>query len=543
MTKITLLCLIDGTDTPFPVDIEPTKTVGHLKQVIKTGKSPKLDRVAADELTLWNVSFPVVPKKDRKAISLCDVLVKELFDEVTDLSEVFTGEPPKKTIHVIVQLPTSVSERQFVGFIPPPIEGVDQAQDGSHSGRTYMVTPSKVATWTDFTSSVRRMSLDDAAVHNPPVFTHTRRFYSEQGLYAIFTHDVGSVSCLHPPTETLAPPAIFRGYPDLMCRRQDDGKILILVEIKRPVIVNIADDTTFAETYNRGQDRSVMFSLHQILGYLWCNGFRYGVLSTMQQTWFLRRTRREIEISPTIALQSQEPTLLKAYLWFIRQAHADPLSSGPPPTKQEVRNMVDPEGGDSDYGILKKLTSKLAPGKKSSTKDPPGKAVQTAQFQNMTLLSCDEGAATFRAKWEGNDVVVKKCDLYKQPEVAQEILREAYIYSSLKELQGRYIPTVMLEGISDGIEMVLVTNYAGTNIANRVLTRKDCDEIREAFMAIHNLGIVHNDVRPENIVAHEIENTIRFLILDFGSSKWTRNESEIEHELERLESLLGSLTH
>jgi tRNA A-37 threonylcarbamoyl transferase component Bud32 len=166
-----------------------------------------------------------------------------------------------------------------------------------------------------------------------------------------------------------------------------------------------------------------------------------------------------------------------------------------------------------------------------------------AQFQNMKLLSCDEGAATFRAVWEGEDVIVKKCDIWKQPEVADEILHEAYVYSSLKEIQGRFIPTMMLEGVSDGIEMVLVTNYAGANIAHRILTTADCDKIREAIVAVHNLGVVHGDIRPQNIVAQEIEGNVRFTVIDFGLSRWTQDESEFEQEMKRLEGVLDSLTH
>jgi hypothetical protein len=174
------------------------------------------------------------------------------------------------------------------------------------------------------------------------------------------TQDVGCVGCLHSPlTETLAPPTTtFRGYPDLMCRRRHDGITLILIEIKRPLILTIADGT-FADIYNQGTNQSARFALHQILGYLWCNGYRYGILSTMQQTWFLRQTDRAVEMSPTITIDSQDPTLIQAYLWFIRQADTDSSSITPPPTNQEVQNMVDPEGGDSDFGIFKKFTKKF----------------------------------------------------------------------------------------------------------------------------------------------------------------------------------------
>jgi hypothetical protein len=102
---LTLFCLVDGETTSFPVEIESTKTVGDLKKLIKTEKAKAFEDVDADQLTLWHVSLPVVPKKDRKAISLADVLSKEELDETDDISDVFEEKPPKKTIHIIVQRP------------------------------------------------------------------------------------------------------------------------------------------------------------------------------------------------------------------------------------------------------------------------------------------------------------------------------------------------------------------------------------------------------------------------------------------------------
>ncbi|KFH72875.1 hypothetical protein MVEG_00100 [Podila verticillata NRRL 6337] len=52
---LTLLCLVDGeaTSRAFSVDIDRTKSVDHLKKLIKSEKTPRFDDVAADELTLW----------------------------------------------------------------------------------------------------------------------------------------------------------------------------------------------------------------------------------------------------------------------------------------------------------------------------------------------------------------------------------------------------------------------------------------------------------------------------------------------------------
>ncbi|KAG0244616.1 hypothetical protein BG011_002889, partial [Mortierella polycephala] len=98
---LTLFCLVDGELTPFPVEIASTKTIGGLKDAIKTKKANHFQDVDADELTLWRVSIPVVPKKERKEISLADVPSKEELDETDDLSDVFEETPPKKTIHII----------------------------------------------------------------------------------------------------------------------------------------------------------------------------------------------------------------------------------------------------------------------------------------------------------------------------------------------------------------------------------------------------------------------------------------------------------
>ena len=56
--RLKLNCIVFGDDPRhiFPVDVERTKTVGDLKNVIKVAKKPEFDHVAADRLELWKVS-------------------------------------------------------------------------------------------------------------------------------------------------------------------------------------------------------------------------------------------------------------------------------------------------------------------------------------------------------------------------------------------------------------------------------------------------------------------------------------------------------
>ncbi|KAF9578408.1 hypothetical protein BGW38_005798, partial [Lunasporangiospora selenospora] len=118
---LTLFCLVDGKANAFSVEIESTKTVDALKKLIKDEKAPRFNDVAADELTLWRVSVPVPPKKNRKEIWLADIPSKEELDETDDIVDVFKELPPKKTIHIIVQRPPRQVHAPVPARSSPPL--------------------------------------------------------------------------------------------------------------------------------------------------------------------------------------------------------------------------------------------------------------------------------------------------------------------------------------------------------------------------------------------------------------------------------------
>ena len=54
---ILLFCwILDVSHSPFPVDIDDSRTVGHLKEEILVKKSAMFANIAADQLTLWKLS-------------------------------------------------------------------------------------------------------------------------------------------------------------------------------------------------------------------------------------------------------------------------------------------------------------------------------------------------------------------------------------------------------------------------------------------------------------------------------------------------------
>ncbi|KAI1316862.1 hypothetical protein EDD11_009352, partial [Mortierella claussenii] len=157
------------------------------------------------------------------------------------------------------------------------------------------------------------------------------------------------------------------------------------------------------------------------------------------------------------------------------------------------------------------------------------------------LISHDEHAQTYKASWEGHDVVVKKCDIWNQRQVVKELEHEARAYRVLRTLQGRCIPTLRIAGVADGMEMILVTDFVGTNLCEQQLNTSDRDKIWAALSAIHRLGILHGDIRPQNIVANRDGQDSQFFFIDFGLSKFTKAKMALEREAEELESLLGTM--
>ncbi|KAH7030363.1 hypothetical protein BKA57DRAFT_401190 [Linnemannia elongata] len=102
---LTLFCLVDGEapSQAFPVEIESTKTIGNLKQRIKTEKSPRFDDFAADELTLWRVSFP---DDNLSSAIKVDALgdKTQLNNPRTRISTLFPESPDDNT-YILVQRP------------------------------------------------------------------------------------------------------------------------------------------------------------------------------------------------------------------------------------------------------------------------------------------------------------------------------------------------------------------------------------------------------------------------------------------------------
>jgi hypothetical protein len=107
----TLFCVVDGEDTPFSVKISSTDTVDDLKNLIVNGnQGPAFREVATKDLILWRVSIPVNAKGNAIILDNVAEIDKEKMAPTDDVGEVFKETPPKKTIHIIIQVPQRGNE-------------------------------------------------------------------------------------------------------------------------------------------------------------------------------------------------------------------------------------------------------------------------------------------------------------------------------------------------------------------------------------------------------------------------------------------------
>ena len=99
--ELTLFVYVIGLNHPFPVDIERSKTVGHLKDAILSKRPNALKDIDAAELVLYKVELPYANDLEE---SVSQALKEELEDPLSELSDIFPV-PPKKVISILVKVP------------------------------------------------------------------------------------------------------------------------------------------------------------------------------------------------------------------------------------------------------------------------------------------------------------------------------------------------------------------------------------------------------------------------------------------------------
>jgi hypothetical protein len=350
----------------------------------------------------------------------------------------------------------------------------------------------------------------------------------------------------------------------------DNGEVIFFSETKTKWNISPSD---LVEEYKMELDETpetpsaLVKAVEQVFGYLAGGKLQYGAMSTYDYTWFLKRPKASpgcLQVSDRIANSSIGPSVLKCYIYAISLAMEDPDSTAPPDSERIDRNENnrppsdddnDPsfngDDGSSNDDINKNQYQKTSnrrtryniirrggvpgAGKKRVSLESYG----WNDYEMMDVLGCGRSGAVYRALFPHEIVAIKACDIWQVPHYEAEILNEIDIYMALERLQGDVIPRFKGGGYSAGGLLLLITKLVGSPIDTNNLSDSERWEIMIALSRIHSEGVIHNDIRPENILIERHPKSFTIKIIDFALSKKSMNKNEAEREMRSLKWMLG----
>ncbi|CAG8530112.1 15261_t:CDS:2 [Acaulospora morrowiae] len=270
--------------------------------------------------------------------------------------------------------------------------------------------------------------------------------------------------------------------------------------------VTAVDDSTDVHT----KYQKIIRIVRQMFGYMVINDMRFGLLTSYVRTWFFCRQPEDpnnLYISPAVFTDQNHTSVRASFLECMH--YFENLSTNSP-------NNVSRRGKQLKYM----------------------KNYKRNQFSFGDVLGSGRSGTVFTAKLFGKTGALKIVDLYKNESLLKEMLNEIEIYRGpLKEIQGIYIPKLLKFGVLHEAFVFIFTSFA--ELGNK-LTKKEKQLAIEGLQAIHIRGIMHGDVRLENIMAKENKLTGKNCVwwIDFALSK-IGNVKELDRELFELKRLLG----
>ncbi|RGB22696.1 hypothetical protein C1646_822450 [Rhizophagus diaphanus] len=347
----------------FEVDIEKYKSISKLKEAIKE----KIDVPAnfkTKDLKVWKVKIP-----DDQDDLLSNLTLND-GDELLatrDIEEYWPTTPPKKHIHVIVKLPL-LSLEEALSCIPPPITYSPDCVTSKTTTKASGDLPTSVLLWGDFFDKVNQFRFDQQPIFERP------RFNDE--------------------------------FNDVV----DEEDVRNAIKAKRKHVLEDMGEETFPEFYYTSKGGDV---IQQIYNYMGGNELRYGILTTYDNHWFLRREHAKLWISKTLLLESESP----------------PAKENPKSPKPQV---VVPVQGDNNSRTLRSHSksssnSSLNQHSTSSTsanQQPSSITSINQQDYNFTdfkfkgILGEGRSGKTLLCEFRGDTIALKSVDISKAPSIA-----------------------------------------------------------------------------------------------------------------------------
>ena len=330
---------------------------------------------------------------------------------------------------------------------------------------------------------------------------------------------------------------------------------------------------------------SVRVTVDQMNDYLRISGKKYGIITTYEYTWFVKRSQdcpscpsdaplhEVLYVSPGISFDQTDPTLLQCFAYFA--SITDNSTLIPPPTtppqsrlnsQQSSEDSDEPHtatGDDEDQGGKRPEIRQDSVGQNSLKRarepsvtdldeepldeEPPEEDSSDEELPNEMRFGYNDfkkqrilgfsRCNVVEVEYKHQHYALKIGDLSRDPELLGELRHEVRVYEALRDLQGERIPRVCFYGDYEFNHFVVGFSLCGS--VPKRLTQEQKDFLVETLNMVHDRGFLHGDIRKENILVDE---SGRAYLIDFGFAEKLVTEKERQRELEYLEVCLTELT-
>ncbi|PKC00195.1 kinase-like protein [Rhizophagus irregularis] len=410
-----------------------------------------------------------------------------------------------------------LSLEEALAYIPPPLTFCPNFVKRNSSTNPDIPGDHKLVEllpWKGFFEKVNNFKFGDESKYNRPIFINYSQMYNEMSIQTAFETNICEVlNKLLRNYDFSRESTKNPGDPDFICHFAM-LEPLMPIEVKRKHILEYIG--SFIEFYKH--NKKAQSVIKQIYSYMVVNQVKFGILSTYDNHWFLRQlgdneeNRARLWISEALPLESHSPPVLKAYAYVTKKLCMDMDAHS------SHTNIITVPAYENNGKRITRNIRKSAQKKESSDSS----SIQNFYFTDFKfkdLLSQGRSGKTLLCEFRNNTIALKCADLWKSPSyILKEMQNEVKIYQQLSDLQGIYIPNLECYGyFENGMCYVIGTTLVGKPLSfYKYITKGQKVKGMLALNAIHDRGVLHNDIRADNILLDNRNNDV--YLIDFGMS-------------------------